>query len=153
MPLFGSKKKQDDDEAPVGVDIGAAEEDGLLMSTAAAAPEKGGGAPLKSVPVDAAAVDMPNQPVGEEEGDDEPPADEGEEGGSSEEAPANFAVQVESGDATDDLLAVFKDGAAHGETAELTKDLDDIPIQDLLMELREIRSQLPPDVLEQQEAA
>ena len=62
-------------------------------------------------------------------------------GGSAEQASAKGE---EGSGAEDDLLSAFRNvGPVTGAT-ELTKEIEDVPIDGLLAELREIRSMLPP---------
>jgi hypothetical protein len=43
----------------------------------------------------------------------------------------------------DDLLAAFRDTATDSSVGDLTKEIDDVPIEELLAGLREVRSMLP----------
>lgn len=133
MPLFGSKKKKKQ-----GSDIEAPEEDDLLMArgSAASAPEAG-----------------PEPPVDAEDSESDPtvPEDDAVDlsvlDGDPDETPAETPEAEEKSNA-DDLLAAFEDDDSYGELAEITKDLEDIPIADLLADIREIRTALPPEALE-----
>lgn len=154
MPLFGKKKE-------TGKDIEAAEEDGLLMSTAGVQPE----APAEPAPA------PPPRPVVEEEplnaddeisdaaaaalaGGEEEEEEAAQDNGNVEPAePARFSVSAESEEGDDNILSMFTDQESYGELAELTKDIDDVSMSDLLAELREIRSALPSYALEEDNEA
>lgn len=154
MPLFGKKKNE---EAGQGGDIEAAEEDGLLMSTRGAAPaaeHEAAPEPEAEMPAAGPSDETADGMSAEAAPDGEVRDGESAEG-EEDDDPASFAAKAESEEETgdDDLLSMFKDDESHGELAELTKDLDDVPIADLLAELREIRSTLPPDVAGDESAA
>jgi len=145
VPLFGSKKK----EKP-GTDIEAAEEDGLFVSRSSEGPET----EVAPVPPSATTADG-------ESGEPEPSLDsaleeEVEPEPESDEAPAepvSVAAKAEGESGVDDLMAAFQDDETHGELADITKELDDVPMADLLAELRDIRGLLPAEALENTEDA
>ena len=60
---------------------------------------------------------------------------------SSQESPSPVAV--------DDLLSAFRSTVMESSHGDLTKELDDAPVAELLSELREIRGMLPATLSEQ----
>ena len=148
MPLFGSKKKKEQR----GTDIEVPEEDGLFMARNSEQTDTEAGS--------APSVDEENNETepGTLTGDDalEVSGLEGEaqETTDSKEASAEVpaaATNAEDESGADDLLAAFQDDETHGDLTDITKDLEDVPIADLLAELREIRATLPPEALENDE--
>jgi hypothetical protein len=151
MPLFGKKKDS-------GTDIEAAEEDGLLIQTGGApAADETAPAP-QSVPEPAPPVDL-DEPLSDDAesalaGLDGNEGDRDEtDGEESEEGSTQFSVAASEDSKEDDILSMFNDSESYGDLAELTKDIDDVAASDLLAELREIRSMLPAEALEDQQAA
>ena len=136
MPLFG-KKKNKDKKKEKGSDIEAPEEDGLLMARGADAPSL----------EDGVGESGPDTQT-EEEARDLSVLD-----GGSAETPeaAETPPAAEEKSNADDLLSAFDDDDSGGELAELTKDLEDVPMAELIAELREIRLTLPPEALESDE--
>ncbi len=140
MPLFGSKKKKKNE------DIEAPEEDGLFMargseklaSDAALASSEDG----EDSEPDLAAL------TGDDPLDLSAPEDEAEET-SAEAAPEPPKAEEPSG--ADDILSAFEDDEESGDLADLTKDLEDVPMAELMDELRSIRATLPPEALENSE--
>ena len=150
MPLFGSKKKNKER----GADIEAPEEDGLFMargseasaSEAAAAPSLDG-EDGESDPAALTGDDVTDLSAGDGEAQETPGLEE-----VAAETPA-AAAKEEDKSSTDDLLAAFQDDDTHGDLTDITKDLEDVPMAELLAELREIRATLPPEALEKSEDA
>ena len=82
--------------------------------------------------------------VGESVAEDKPPAQDEAAGAAG--APAEFHVAAADGGsqgAGDDLLAAFREGTHDSEYSALTKEIDDVPAQELLAEARELRAMLP----------
>jgi hypothetical protein len=82
--------------------------------------------------------------AGESVAEDQPPAQD--EAAVAGGAPAEFHIAAADGGsqgAGDDLLAAFREGTHDSEYSALTKEIDDVPIQELLAEARELRAMLP----------
>ena len=141
MPLFGSKKKKEQQ----GTNIDAPEEDGIFMARASEAPTSDGAKPSDGESVEPELSDL--EPTNEEE--TEPALDSDE---ATAETPA-AAAKAENESSADDILAAFEDDETEEDLTEITKDLEDVPIADLLADLREIRAMLPAEALEQAEDA
>ncbi len=150
MPLFGSKKKKKKER---GADIEAPEEDGLFMARGSEAVDSEG-APAPSVDSEDNESD-PAALTGDDVADLSALEGEAEETAEPDEAAAETptaAAPEEEKSNADDLLAAFADDdEVSGDLADITKDLDDVPMADLLAELREIRMTLPPEALEHSE--
>ena len=141
MPLFGSKKKKDKKKEK-GADMESSEDDGLFMARGsdAASPEKAAALSLE---------DGDGEPDPDIQTEDEAPGLSVLDGGPEETSEPAAPAAAEEPSNADDLLSAFDDDDdSGGELAELTKDLEDVPMAELLAELREIRMTLPPEVLE-----
>lgn len=143
MPLFGKKKK--DEKKEQGSDIEAPEEDGLLMA-------RGSAAPAPEAAADTSVEGGDSEPDLEAATEDDA-VDLSALDGDLEETPEQAetptaAVEAEEKSNADDLLSAFEDDDSGGDLKDITKDIEDVPIADLLAELREIRTTLPPDALE-----
>ena len=138
MPLFGKKKKKEQ-----GDDIEDPEEEGLFMARGSDQTDMEGatnpsadGESVESEPSDLeAALEVEGEPAPE-----------------SDEAPIAAAEAEDKSDA-DDLLSAFQDDDTEADLTDITKDLEDVSIAELLAELREIRATLPAEALEQGEDA
>lgn len=145
MPLFGSKKKKKKER---GADIEAPEEDGLFMARGSEAVASEG-APAPTVDGEDNESD-PAALTGEDVADLSALEGEAEETAEPDEAAAETptaAAPEEEKSNADDLLAAFADDEVEGDLVDITKDLEDVPMADLLAELREIRTTLPPEAL------
>ena len=80
-------------------------------------------------------------------------AQETPESGEASAEKFSVAAEAEDESSADDLLVAFQDEDTYGDLADITKDLDDIPMADLLAELRDIRAMLPPEALLKREDA
>lgn len=141
MPLFGSKKKKEQQ----GTNIEAPEEDGIFMARSSEASTSDEAKPSDGESVEPELSDLESANEGETE-----PASDADE--ATAEPPA-AAAKAEDESSADDLLAAFQDDETEGDVTDLTKDLEDVPIADLLADLREIRAMLPAEALEQAEDA
>ena len=135
MPLFGRKKKDKKEEE--GADIEAPEEDGLFMAQGSDAE-----APAAAAPADGEAT---SDLVPDDDAPDLSVLDGGSEEAESAEAPVEAPAAEESN--ADDLLSAFEDDETYGDLADLVKDLEDVPMAELMEDLRQIRTTLPPDVI------
>jgi len=161
MPLFGSKKKESQ-----GDDIEDEEGEGLFMAQSSEQ------SPAAAIAEDVSAVESDADEAPAESGEapsgvftvaaeaDEASTAEGdaEETPESDKAPdRTFTVAAEADaeedSSVDDLMSAFQDDETHGDLADMTKDLEDVPISDLLAELREIRAMLPAEAHQESEEA
>lgn len=157
----GKKDEEDLEETEESLDPG--EEEGFLMST--------GGQRGASGEVETTATDQENAAQQQAAPDDLLEAAEGgaapgdvrpyregqpqiddmvEAAGGEQPAPAAKSVElqsisVESSDGADDpLMAAFRDSTVASDVGDLTQDIEDISVEELVAELREVRSMLPP---------
>ena len=128
---------QDEPGAAGGAD-GAPEDENAAVAESEVAPEDG------------------NAAAGESEVDDLlEAAQDGEAAAEQEEAnplDAGTPVDEENTETSDDPLAAFGEAVVETEDADLLKDLEDVSVEELVTELREIRAMLP-QIDESQEAA
>ncbi len=143
MPLFGSKKKKEQ-----GADIEAPEEDGLFMARGSDQPDPEAATESslddedsESDPAVLTEDDAPDLSV--LDGDSE----ETQESGETPAETPTAAAEKEDESSAADLMSAFQDDETHGDLADITKDLEEVPMADLLAELREIRTTLPPEAL------
>ena len=143
------KSKKDDDPLDVSDEsLESAEEEGLFMKT---------GGQADSGDEQRAVEPAPPQDEVETDGPADA-ADDLEEAAAGDPAtsdpvaiPSAGAVAELSGvktvslgdDSTKDMLSAFHDDGAEDVAGPLTKGLEDIPIADILSELREVRAMLP----------
>ena len=132
MPLmsrFRKEKGNEDDE--IDALLGDDENAGMFMTTG----------PQRAAPVDEAGATLAVEDGAEPEV--APAVEEPVAIAPSEEASAPAAEQAASGD---DPLALFRSMQVVTETGGLTEDLEDVSAEELLAELRELQSMLPPVV-------
>jgi hypothetical protein len=106
-------------------DIAASERPGLTLVSAGPEEESRQGSRMTSAAPVAAPDERPPEPA--------------------EEAPAEEAstAQEEAAAGGDDVLAMFREATAVTDHADLTKELEEISMDDVLSELREVRGMLP----------
>lgn len=154
MPLMSRfrKDKKEEDDPLEGLDQADEEEgdEGLFMATSL----KPGGAPSDDEPEaeqDEAGLDDLPEPSSAEgtpaEGGGEPAVDGGGGSAGGEDPPVQtVAAEVESSGAEDssgsgdDALSLFRAETVESGAGHLTKDIEDVPIEELLADLRELRS-------------
>ncbi len=158
MPFLNFGKKKDKDE---GDDLVEEEESGLLMSTKG--DQAGPAGESAPEPLDELDPDANQEQATDAETPEEEAAGEGDP--LLEAAPADPAAEaqgtaeaaVDAGDSgksdAADLMAAFQDEESDGDLADILVGVDDIAASALLEELREIRSELPPEALDQGESA
>lgn len=137
MPLmsrFRKDKGNEDDE--IDALLGDGENGGMFMTTGA----------QREAPVDEAGAALAVEDGAEPEV--APHVEEPDAIAPSEEASAPASEEAASGD---DPLALFRSMQVVTETGGLTEDLEDVSAEDLLAELREVQSMLPPVVASEAE--
>jgi len=132
--MFGKGKKDKDGEDAALAAL-AAEEAGLLISTG---PQWDGAQQEQQAPADASVAGAELADPGEPSAEAQP--DPGAEPAAAEPA-ADEPAAAEP--AADDPLALFRAVVADTSAGDLTKEIDDVPMEALMEELREIRSMLP----------
>lgn len=154
MPLMSRfrKDKQDDEDPLAGIEEEAEEEEeGLFMSTKLTP----GGAPSDEGEageddVDGDVEDLLETARAEDAAiaqDVAPDAEDADAGEGSEEAAGDGGgdgpvIQTAAASPVDDALSLFRAEASTSDIGELTKHVEDVPIEELLAELRELRALL-----------
>ncbi len=157
MPLmsrFRKDHKADDDPLDGMQDAEEEEEEGLFMPTKPGlegaglgqgpAVQEGAGetdelletSPVESLPLD------PAEPS--TEGSTDPDEEEEAVEGGGPEVQIVPAGAEGSGQSGDDPLALFRASAAESGLGDLTGEIEDVPVDELLAELRELRAMLVP---------
>lgn len=158
------KPQPEDDDPLQGLDDTSAEDEGLFIGGEAQSPQQGAGGPVPSRPetaeseeadadadvwpeaagseaAQAAEPPAAEPPAAEPEG---PQADEPLDQDAAPTEPSAEEPQEEAPSApdSDDPLSMFRSSARDLGATELTKGLEDIPIDDVLNDLREVRGML-----------
>lgn len=141
MPLmsrFRKEKGNDDDE--IDALLGDDENAGMFMTTG----------PQREAPVDEAGAALAVEDGAEP---DAPAVVQVTDASSPAAAPAEEAAAPAAEEAVpdDDPLALFRSMQVVTETGGLTEDLEDVSAEELLTELRELQSMLPPVVASEAE--
>ena len=138
--LFMANSSQQDEAAAEG---GQAEADDLIGASSGegASPAAGSAkqaedlvseTPVPTTEVEADSSESPRPSIA---GETQPAADADE---TTPTTPMNVKTVSASEGATDDLMSAFRSGAAEAEATGLMKEIEDVPIEELLTDLREM---------------
>ena len=159
MKLLSRFKKGEKSDGADSQIIADSEEEGLLMPTPPAA-ESGGAAEGEASAAPAADDDLlaaaESDDGGEGEASAAPAADDdllaaAESGDGAAEAEVDAEKSADADD--DDVLSAFKTVEVYTDVSDLTKDIEEITIADLLELVREVRGMLPATPPEKEDAA
>lgn len=144
MSLLRRNKKNEEEEIETADDMLDDGEAGSMFMSASGTPEAA--APeseesdVEGDEADPAAAEAVDGLVPDEELPEGEPAAEGE-GDAADKT--QVEVQTVSGGGEDDALALFGEVAGHSGLGDLAEDLEEMSIEELMADLREVRGMLP----------